>query len=488
MNRTDIHIESLNESYVRLNTDFGIIKELQSKYTFKPPGYMFMPAYKAGYWDGSISMIQDGKILKGLVPSVIDTCEASGYSVSVDQTFSAFSKPIPFDYKSLDLPFEPHDYQLTAVERMLNKKRQIILSATGSGKSLILYMAVRAMEDGNILIIVPTISLVHQLVSDFAEYSVNNGWDADANCHKICEGASKETDKSIIVATWQSLQNIKSKAFFSRFDAVICDEVHTAGGDGVKPKVIQNILDACTNAFIRLGLTGTLADSLISELVLIGMFGPVFRVSSTKDLMDRGILTDLAITAVVLKYPKTLCETTRGLPYKAEVDCIVKNKSRLDLISKLATKTSGNTLILFTYVEHGRRFHDTIKSMTDKKEVFFVYGGTDSEQRENIRKICEQRDDVIICASSQIFSTGVNIKNLHNIILGHPSKAKIRTLQTIGRGLRKHSSKQVCNVYDICDDLRVGKKLNYAMVHFAERMKIYAAEKFKVKIIEINLE
>lgn len=486
MNRTDVHISPIDESYVRIETDFGIMKELQMKYTFKPPGFMFMPAYKAGYWDGTITLIQQGRVLKGLVPSIIDTCESSGYSVSVDKSFSAFAEPIPFDHKDLKLPFEPYDYQLAAVNRILSKKRQIVLSATGSGKSLILYMAVRALSDAKILIIVPTISLVHQLVSDFADYSVNNGWDADAQVHKICEGASKVTDKDIIVATWQSLQNIKSNAFFSEFDAVICDEVHTAGGDGIKPKVIQRILDACSNSFIRLGLTGTLSDSFISELVLIGMFGPTYRVSSTKDLMDRGLLTDLAITAIVLKYPKSVCDAARGLPYKAELDIIVKSQRRLEVVSKISGKAPGNTLVLFTYVEHGRRLVDEIKKHTEK-QVFMVYGGTDSDQRENIRKICEQRDDVVICASSQIFSTGVNIKNLHNIVFAHPTKAKIRTLQSIGRGLRKHDSKQICNVYDICDDLRTGKKPNYAMTHFVDRMKIYAAEKFKVKHIEINL-
>jgi superfamily II DNA or RNA helicase len=155
----------------------------------------------------------------------------------------------------------------------------------------------------------------------------------------------------------------------------------------------------------------------------------------------------------------------------------------------LVLSLEGNTLILFQFVEkHGKDLHTTIKDAAGKRHVFFVYGGTDVEIRESVRSITEKETNAIIVASYGTFSTGVNIRNLHNIVFASPSKSRIRNLQSIGRGLRKGDNKTEATLFDIADDFRVGKFVNYTLKHFIERVKIYDEEKFKYKFYNIELK
>jgi superfamily II DNA or RNA helicase len=117
-----------------------------------------------------------------------------------------------------------------------------------------------------------------------------------------------------------------------------------------------------------------------------------------------------------------------------------------------------------------------------------VYGKTDVDVREDIRKIVETEKDAIIVASFGVFSTGVNLRNLHNIIFASPSKSRVRNLQSIGRGLRKSDTKSNAVLYDIADDLRWKKHNNYTIKHFLSRIQIYAEEKFVFKVYKIQLK
>lgn len=199
----NVTITSHNESFAHLVCDYGILREMSDRFCFKPEGYQFTPAYKAGIWNGEIRLVhaQSGQFPKGLVPEVIDALESSEYKVRLElEGFKRFAEVLPLvDIESLKLDFVPHDYQIKAVERVLTKKRQIILSPTGSGKSLILYLLVRSLEDQNILITVPNISLVTQLFSDFEDYSKNNSWNVEDNVHTISEGNVKVCDEKISI-------------------------------------------------------------------------------------------------------------------------------------------------------------------------------------------------------------------------------------------------------------------------------------------------
>lgn len=481
---SSVHIEHISESFVRIDTEVGILREIAGRFAFRVEGFQFNPRYKAGIWDGYIRPVntKNGLCPKGLVPKVIQYIRDSSYDFTLDTEFQRFKEQIDFDYTTLNLPFVPHDFQLKAVDILLTKKRQVILSATGSGKSLVTYLMVHAilakiLDGQKILITVPTISLVSQLFNDFKDYSVNNSWDVDEYVHTIIGGSKKHTSKPIIISTWQSLHTIKEREYFEQFGAIIGDECHTTAASS-----LSAIMEKSINAFYRIGLSGTLSGTQIAEMALIGHFGPISRVSSTADLIDRDILAKLKIFLLTLTYPEEICNSVKYLDYAGEMDWIVKCEQRNKYIVNLSNELKGNTLILVQYIEkHGKVLEQMLRSKCKDKQVFFVYGDTEAEDRESVRRITEKRNDVIILASYQVFSTGVNIKNLPNIILGSSTKSTIRLLQSIGRGLRKHDEKEYCKIFDITDDLRgKRKKLNYTLKHCMERLKIYQTEGFDI--------
>jgi ERCC4-related helicase len=187
-------------------------------------------------------------------------------------------------------------------------------------------------------------------------------------------------------------------------------------------------------------------------------------------------------------YPSKGKKQNKDLKYQEEMDFIVGYFPRNKFIRNLALDQKGNTLVLFQYVEkHGKLLYDMIWAKCQDRKTFFVYGGTETEQRENIRKITEDENDAIIVASYGTFSTGINIKNLHNIIFASPSKSRIRNLQSIGRGLRRGDKKVVCNLYDIGDDMTWKARKNFTLLHMIERLKIYADEQFDYTLVQVNI-
>src|SRR5574344_1119737 len=254
----NVLISSPNHSFAYINAEPSIIREMSDRFTFKPEGYMFTPSYKAGIWNGEIRLVDQrtGRFPKGLVPAVIDALEVSNYKVSIKpEDFKSFSDKYELiDVESLKRGFEPHEYQIEAVQRVLDKKRQLLLSPTSSGKSLMIHMLMRTMleHDRRILIIVPNISLIHQLYDDFRDYAKNEDWEVSEHVQKIAEGRSKDVHLPCTVATWQSIHTIKDHSWFEQFDVVIVDECHLAKGTS-----ITKVLEKCTNASVKVGLTGT---------------------------------------------------------------------------------------------------------------------------------------------------------------------------------------------------------------------------------------
>ena len=261
------------------------------------------------------------------------------------------------------------------------------------------------------------------------------------------------------------------------------DEAHQ-----FKAKSLTTILSSCINSKYRIGTTGTLDGTQTHRLVLEGLFGPVYKATSTAELIEKGQLAGFKIKCLILKYEEQIRQEARRWNYNQEIEYIVTNQARNNFISNLALSLEGNTLILFQFVEkHGKKLYETIENKTRGRKAFFVFGGTDAEVRESIRGIVEREKDAIIVASYGTFSTGVNITNLHNIVFASPTKSRIRNLQSIGRGLRKGSDKETAVLFDIVDDFRVGKFANYTIKHFIERCKIYDEEKFNYKFYNIEL-
>jgi len=245
-----------------------------------------------------------------------------------------------------------------------------------------------------------------------------------------------------------------------------------------------------TDCKYRFGFTGTLDGTETHKLVLEGLFGQVKSFVKTKDLIEAGTVADLKIKILVLKYSDEICKACKDLNFQDEMDFIVRSEKRNRFINNLVQSLNGNTLVLFQYVEkHGKELYTLISNKINKdRKVFFVFGGTDAETRESIRSITEKETNAIIIASYGTFSTGINIRNLHNVIFASPSKSRIRNLQSIGRGLRKSDTKDACTLYDIADNLQYKKKVNYTLKHLYERVKIYNEEQFDYKIYKINLE
>ena len=292
-----------------------------------------------------------------------------------------------------------------------------------------------------------------------------------------------KSEPNTYISTWQSLYKMPKK-YFESFDLVIGDEALQ-----FKALSLTEIMTKLVNAKYRIGTTGTLDGTKTHKLVLEGLFGTVHKVVSTKELMDQKHLAEFNIKCLLLKHNDSICQAAKNFTYQQEIEYLVLNEARNKFIANLAMSLEGNTLLLYQYVEkHGKILHDIIKDRLPDYKIFFIHGGTDVEVREQTRSIVENEKRSIIIASVGTFSTGINIRNLHNIIFASPSKSRIRVLQSIGRGLRTSDTKDKAVLYDIADDMRYKKKENYTIKHFAERIKLYGEERFTFKIYKIELK
>lgn len=233
----------------------------------------------------------------------------------------------------------------------------------------------------------------------------------------------------------------------------------------------------------RIGLTGTLQDAKTHELVLKGLFGSVHKMITTKELMERDQVSQMNIRLLQLRYPEEDRKKVKDMSYNEEVEFIIEHEKRNKLVAKMAGTLPGNTLVVFQRLEHGKDLFDKIET---EKQLYYVAGETDKDGREAVRQMAES-NDVVIVASLGVFSTGVNIRNLHNLIFAHPTKSKIKVLQSIGRILRKSDNGQIATVFDIIDDLKYKSRDNFALRHSNERFKYYTTEEFDYKINTIDL-
>lgn len=490
----DIIVKQYNEVHVKLICNPGIGRELSEHFSFFVPGYKFMPAYKIGIWDGRIRLfdMKTFTIYKGLLHYLVDFSKKFKYTIDIqdkldhEYEFSLFEAGqwIEKLYQTgkLKKKFQPRDYQINAVVNSIRRKRSLTLSPTGSGKSLIIYLLTRFYPMKK-LIIVPTIGLVLQMTSDFQEYS-ETPCDILGITGTVDKKWKTKIDESVVISTWHSIAKMPA-SFFDQFGLVIGDEAHL-----FKAKSLSGIMEKCKNIIYRFGFTGTLDDSQTHQLVLEGLFGKVFSTITTKELMDRKELAELEIKILILKYTEEYKKLLAKASYDKEMDFIVTHQKRNEFIKNLALSLNGNTLLLFQYVDkHGKILYDMIlKDVKKGRKVFFVFGGTKGDQRDSVRKLVEEETDAIIIASSGVFSTGINIKNLHSIIFTSPSKSKIKNLQSIGRGLRVSETKTKCTLFDIGDDLQYKNKSNYTLRHMGERIKYYAKENFSYKLYKISLE
>ena len=501
MEMNELIITNIDSVNIHIECDKSTAKELSDFFTFKVPGHEYMPAFRNKLWDGQIKLynIYKQTIYKGLYDYVIKFAKDRNYKIVEPEPINVRKSIQPEHIqKFIDEHLKPfaggesitaHQHQIEAVTHAINHDRCLLLSPTGSGKSLIIYALIRYYLDRippnkKVLIIVPTTSLVRQMLSDFTEYSSNDKWKAENNCHCVFAGKDKISKKRVIISTWQSIYKLGTD-YFDNFEAVFGDECHL-----FKSKSLTTLMTKLLKCPYRIGTTGTLDDSLTHKLVIEGLFGRVEHVTTTKKLMNKDLLSKLKIDCLLLNYPEKIRQENKKMKYQDEIDWIVTNEDRNKFITDLAVNLKGNSLVLFQYVEkHGKPLYEMIKEKAgDDRDVFFVFGGTDVELREQIRKITETKDNAIIVASYGTFSTGISIRRLHNIIFASPSKSRIRILQSIGRQLRKSEHKDTAKLYDIADDIHWKSYKNHTLNHFERRLKIYESEGFEYNKIALHIQ
>tara|TARA_R100001369_G_scaffold3745_2_gene11514 strand:- start:1703 stop:3154 length:1452 start_codon:yes stop_codon:yes gene_type:complete len=483
-----MHISKKNEVYLVLDDlDPSTKQELTEFFTFEVPGAKFMPQFKNRMWDGKIRLFSPatGQIYVGLLSYIKQYCSRNG----IDYTFedgvederkiervvvSGFVKSLK--PKSRGKSLTVRDYQIDAVHHAVSRHRALLLSPTASGKSLIIYSLVRyyKMMGVRTLILVPTTSLVEQMYTDFEDY----GWSSGTYCQKIYQGHDRKVTKDVVISTWQSLYKMPKK-YFEDFGCVIGDEAHM-----FKSKSLTGIMTKLHQCKYRFGLTGTLDGTLTHRLVLEGLFGTTENIVTTKELIDRKTLADLTVKCIVLKH-KNIRER---MTYAEELEYLATNEKRNNFIVNLLQHLDGNTLCLFQLVEkHGKPLYDQVQETITDRKTFFVYGGTDTSEREEIRGTVENEKKSIILASYGTFSTGINIRNINNIVFSSPSKSRIRVLQSLGRGLRKTDTKNSVLIFDIADDVSHNNKRNFTLNHFSERIALYNEQQFDYQISKVQL-
>jgi len=475
---------------MKIDCDDSIAKELNQFFTFEVPNYQYTPAYKNKKWDGMIRLfnLYSRRLYIGLMDYLIQFAKDRNYTIEqdFDNTVELDPDEVEQFIASLNMKITPYDYQLDAIKHAIKNQRSLLLSPTGSGKSLIIYCLVRycleqIQEDEKILIVVPTTGLVSQMYNDFRDYA-GKEWKVEKNCHTIFSGQDKTTPKQVVISTWQSIYKMPPE-YFEQYKMVVGDECHL-----FKAKSLTSLMSKMVNAEFRIGTTGTLDGTQVHKHVIEGLFGRVQKVTTTKNLMEKEVLSNLSIDCLVLEYKPEEIEEIKRAKYIDELKWIVGHEGRNKFISKLAKSVKGNTLILFNYVDlHGKPLYNLISEMCPDKKVFMIYGGTDVEQREEIRQIVDKEKDAILVASYGTCSTGINIKNIHNIIFTSPSKSVIRVLQSIGRGLRRSESKDSMKLYDLADNLSHKKYRNHTMRHLDARIKIYTKEHFDYKLISMKI-
>jgi len=494
-----IELKKINESYFYINSfDNMVLDQISNEFTFYVKNFQYHPKYKKldsngrRRWDGKIRLFN--KKTKLLYVGLFDLL-TKYFDINKIEYIGdpKLYKKVEFSateienwIKSLNVPLEKYNHQLQLVQAALIENRLIAISPTSSGKSFALYLYIKYLLENylkptdKILLTVPVINLVEQMATDFEKYDENYGT-ITKKIHRIRGGFSKHSDKQIYISTWQSIYDMEQD-YFEQFKVLIMDETHRFSSECTKMLAEKSI-----NANFRLGVTGTLDDWKTNNIMLQGIIGKIVKIIKTSDLIKEKILTPLRIFNIIIGYSKNDRENIGHTKiYARELQYILDHPARLDLVVSTIIQLPHNSLVLFTRLDYGKKILQNLRDKTQKR-LYYVDGETPVSEREQIRRDVELEKDCVLVASAQIFSTGVNIKNIHNVFLTSGGKSKIRLLQSIGRGLRLHKTKNVLTVIDFIDDLSLPSKNNFMLKHYHQRQNFYIQEGFPYQTREIKL-
>lgn len=462
--------------------------ELAEHLTHFADNYKFHPKYRSRMWDGKIRLLNfnTGVIYAGLAQKIKKFCDSRGYSVTFDQELlyeNVSEHELTEFINSLNLPdwLDIREYQYNSILKCIRSNRRLLLSPTSSGKSFMIYVITQWYKQEKALIIVPTIGLVKQMASDFVSY----GYKGRISMSTDGLDKSNDIDADIVITTWQSLDNGKNKmpkAWYRQFGVVFGDEAH-----GAKAMCMIRIMTNLEDCKFRFGTTGTLDGSPLSADTIVGLFGPIYSATTTKELMDAGHVAPLKIKCIVLNYDDDICKEAKGLKYHDEVKYLINSPERSRFIKNLSISLKGNKLIFFRQIDHGKILKDLITKST-KDSIFYIDGPVHVDEREKIRKAIEDEHNAFLIASLGTTSTGISINKLKHMIAAHPSKSVIKVLQSIGRLLRLHAEIDTVYLYDIVDNLTYNGKENYLLKHFQHRVEIYDKEQFEYEIYNVRIK
>lgn len=461
----------------------------------KVEGARFMPAYKYGEWDGTIEYLhyKSGLVKLGLLEKTLQIVKDSNIELDfLDERifknrFTGFNENEIVEFLKEQKVYSkgaelcPRDYQKESVVQALCQKRLLVQSPTSSGKSLIIYFIVKFLLqqiEGRILLIVPTTNLVNQMFADFADYeNVEEVEWAETSTNKKRAG-----NKKVFISTWQTAIRQKDEEWWAQFNVLMVDEAHHC-----KATSLNKISDNLPNAEFRFGFSGSIKENWKSTdfWTITAQFGGTHITTTTKNLIAEKQIAAANVVIVELDHTS---EHIPRLEYPKELKYICSSPERNEVIKTIARNTTGNTLILFQLVQvHGKVLYEEFQKEFPERSILYVAGDVEANEREEVRQFAENNKNVIIIASYQTFSTGVNIKNLHNVIFASPTKSFTRVVQSIGRGLRKGDNKETCTIYDLFDLLYGSPEkirgTNYTYRHFLNRLEIYKREGFPIKMV-----
>lgn len=426
-----------------------------------------------------------GKFEVGMFKTIKGVIDGMDIPVTYEYSDDFRGACVPqFNKYDVDLPklgLTPHDYQEESVKRMLKFGRGCILVGTGGGKTFIMALLTQSIidnenKDAKFLIIVPTIQLVEQTYTDFLEYGY------DESVISRWSGSYPYQGTQITIASVSILQSSKSDlSILKDINVLIVDEVHILKkGNGIS-KLIEKV-----QTHNRFGFTGTLPEETVDHWNIFGTIGPILYEKAGDELRKEKYITDAKIDIVKVNYNIDSISILHTLmdespqKYIAELEFMIEHEFRNNLIAKSSILLKGNSLIMVDRIIHGEILEELLRNIAKDKDIYFIQGQVAVDDREYIRKVMEENDDVICIAISKIFSTGINIKNIHNIIFATPGKAKVKLIQSIGRGLRLHENKSILRVVDFADNL------HYSNRHLRKREALYASEKLKYEIRTIK--
>ena len=509
-----VNIDKVNAAYAKITWNriqsepqSSPIALLNSSFMFYADNFLYDPRYKDGVWDGKIRLFKTstGLLPSGLVPKAATILKTAGFAVNIgstmhdmfksditDDDIKRFISRITTDMHGII----PYDHQKKILNYAMKRKRVLLESPTGSGKSLGIYMAIRMFldkfRDNNtyVLIVVPSKQLVEQMFKDFKDYK----WKAATRLVGRVYGETDDTqsDYKVVVSTYQSINSMierGDKMWLSRFNMVIVDEAHQA-----KSLSIQNILTAMPNAEYRIGLTGTVPLSDMASHTIMGSIGPKIVVTTIRELINLGVLTDLEVVHIPISYTPGAASIIRHVNFETECKATEKCGSREKIIESIIDsgeiKEGQNTLILVNRIKS----LDSLSGWLSKKyssrfNIMTISGSLANKAREKIRADIEKSTNVILVATYGTMSTGINIKKLHNVVLASSSKSYTRVIQSVGRGLRLHSTKDKVKIFDIHDniiDKGKSKWMSFTCKHWYERLKFYEMQDFNIRDYTID--